>query len=255
MQTQPSRNATGLVKVRISPGSIAFLVVWLAFSYLLLFIQLPSNEPGLVLSARAYAITQGYAIGIWVWWSSRQPLYVTWWGGFFVLSLSWIGLATRIFFSLPHQPWLAERLPPLPLLACTLVFHLGFWWSLRVWLEAICGQHHRCVILLGSLIWLLMLSNLLWIHYLPLWFPTVGSSLVSLMLYFNPLVLIACCFPDYDYLRGLFFYEVYAITADLGPFQYPKLHLAAIGYGSFISIALFWKQWTRWYGKKQTTKD
>lgn len=232
MQTNISRNVRRLIQKY--SADVIFLIVWFVLSCAIFFIEPShtSNTATTVLAVRTYTIIQIYAVGMWVIWSHQQPMLFTLFGGLLVL---YCGLLICYFTSYSISSSLFN-LPPVYILAFALLLYLGFWCSLRALLQSI--SNSPClVVMIYTIIWLFMLGNLLCLHYLPIWFPEQGSQLVSVGLYLNPAVLCSRYFPDYDYLRGMFFYELYGTTADLGPFQYPNLQWANIGYGCFIFLA------------------
>lgn len=147
---------------------------------------------------------------------------------FQVIATGIFSLAVGILFvkSLAVSPLTAAPLPNFFLLwvflsiyLTTLVLCLNFFYAFSL--------GHVAPLVLG-LAAILSLGNLFYSDIL-LFFDAQKHA--SLFLYFNPSVVVASCFPGYDYLRSSLFYQYAPFGTCLGSFRYPDALNACLYYG------------------------
>ncbi len=209
--------------------------IWLLCAWLLFDLSPQRSKMSAILALRFYSFLLTYGIAFWCIWACQQKPWFTFLIGLCTIT---IGLA-RVFAELP--------IPPSSPNFWTLWFmanaYLAFLCSLTAFLQTL--KPKSLYVNLGLFFFLAMtFSNLFWLLHIVAYWPAYAQTIILLFFYLNPLVVMASCFPGYDYLRGIFFYEIFPIASYLGPYQYPDWKYAVYGYIAgaclFIAFSVLW---------------
>ncbi|NUM35187.1 MAG: hypothetical protein HUU50_11620 [Candidatus Brocadiae bacterium] len=211
-------------------------LVWVFLSLLFFFLSPGLQHP--LVFAKFHAFLSVYACFVWV-----MAFPENFNRAFF---LGILAISAGIFTDFCLVKYLvdgnANHIPHFFALWLFLNLYLFFLAGVKKFLREI-SSFHLLLFLLFS-VW--ALGNIFLLKF-------ISHSLISFFLYSNPLVLTSLFFPNYDFIRGKFFYEVYPIASYLSIFRYPDISIAYILYLLF-GIFLFFIKSIYVFLKKQVTK-
>ncbi len=223
-------------------GNILLSCLWIIISLSFFYFCPQKNNKDILLALRFFCLGNIYILGLWMIWNySHHPLFV-WILGIIHITSSFM-IVKISTFEMEHS-----LLPKFWQIWLIYIIYLTLLINIQNLLQSIFKNREFVAIFLilficlsiGNIFILPQLETLV----LPIPLSekisnqifSNASPILTLALYLNPVILVATCFPGYDYLRGIFFYEI--ITSHLGPFSYPAFQSIIIFYLIFNILIL-----------------
>ena len=208
--------------------NIAPTICYFLCSIFLCYLSSPQNLRELVLFARFYMLLNIYIYFIWVMFNDSNKFFK-------ILIHGQISLTTGLLFLVFLFVQIPTNSYMISLLRAWLFFlvYLILLSRLAKFLKNYCGLWAKP---LFAGIFTLAIGNLFILSVIFKYIKILSPKVITICLYFNPVIVTSQCLKNYDYLRGPFFYDIYPITSYLGNFKYPKFWYVILFYLLFIFL-------------------